>query len=64
MDFKLGQKDYKSEQGFQIGAKRFQVGARLKIGARGISNRGRDCKSLQNKWLPKFLLLTLISFFR
>ena len=26
-DFKLRQKDYKSGQGFQIGAKRFQIGA-------------------------------------
>ena len=49
-------------KGFQIGAKRLQIGAKgFQIGAeitnRGkrdykpadISNRGRDCKSLQNK---------------
>ena len=41
MNFKLWQKDYKLEQGFQIGAKRFQVGAE-------ITNRGkRDLKSGQ-----------------
>ena len=33
-DFKLGQKDYKSGQGFQIGTKRFQIGAEF-------TNRGR-----------------------
>ena len=44
-DFKSGQRDYKSRQGFQIGAKRFQ------IRARGISNRGRDYKSVQSKSL-------------
>ena len=41
MDFKPGRKDYKSVQGFQIGAKRFQ------IGVKEISNRGRDYKSAQ-----------------
>ena len=34
-DFKSGQGDFKS-------------GQRLQIGARGISNRGRDYKSVQN----------------
>ena len=39
MDFKSGQKDYKSGQGFQIGAKRFQIRAQ-------ISNQGEtDFKS-------------------
>ena len=28
-DFKLEKKDYRSWQGFQIGAKRFQVGAKI-----------------------------------
>ena len=36
--FKLGQRDFKSGQRFQIGA-------------RGISNWGRDYKSVQNKCL-------------
>ena len=35
-------RDFKSGQEFQIGAGRFQ------IGTRGISNRGRDYKSVQN----------------
>ena len=40
-DFNSGQKDYKSRQGFQIGLKRFQIGAE-------ITNRGnRDFKSRQ-----------------
>ena len=34
-DFKSGQKDYKLGQGFQIGAKRFQIGAE-------ITSRGRQ----------------------
>ena len=39
MDFKLGQKNYKSGKGFQIGAKRFQIGSK-------ITNRGKkDFKS-------------------
>ena len=28
-NFKSGQKDYKSEQGFRIGAKRFQIGTEI-----------------------------------
>ena len=40
-DFKSGQKDYKLGQGFQIGAKKFQIGAE-------ITNRDkRDYKSRQ-----------------
>ena len=42
-DFKSGQKDYKS------GQRDFKSGQRLQIGARGISNWGRDYKSVQNK---------------
>ena len=41
MDLKSRQKDYKLGQRFQIGTKVFQIGA-------GISNRGRDYKSVQN----------------
>ena len=37
-DLKSGQKDYKLGQGFQIGGKRFQVGARE------ITNWGRNFK--------------------
>ena len=40
-DFKLGLKDYKSGQEIQIGAKR---------DFKGISNRGRDYKLVQNKY--------------
>ena len=36
MDLKSRQKDYKLGQGFQIETKRFQIGARK------ITNRGRD----------------------
>ena len=39
-NFKSGQKDYKSGQGFKIPAKRFQIGA-------DITNWGRDYKSGQ-----------------
>ena len=40
-DFNSWQKDYKSGQGFQIGEKRFQIGAEIR-------NRGkRDFKSRQ-----------------
>ena len=42
-DFKSGKKDQKSGQRFQIKAKRSQ------IGARGISNWGKDQKSVQSK---------------
>ena len=52
-----GFRDFKSwQEGLQIGSFRnfksgqidFNLGQRLQIGARGISNRGRDYKSVQN----------------
>ena len=45
-DFKLGQKDFKS-------------GQRLQIGARGISNQGRNYKSVQSSftWPKTFNIL-------
>ena len=43
-DFKSEQKDYKS------GERNFKSGQRLQIGVIGISNRGRDYKSVQNTW--------------
>ena len=43
MDFKSGQKDYKSGQGFQIRAKKSQIGVE-------VTNQSRDFKSVQNKY--------------
>ena len=59
--FKSGQKDYKSSPGFQIAAKRFQIRAREITDRAGISNRGRDYKSVQNRWLPKGIFDTKYS---
>ena len=46
-DFKSGQKDYKSGRDFKSGQREYKSGQRLQFVARGISNRGRDCKSGQ-----------------
>ena len=43
-DLKLGQKDHKSGQGFEVGGKDFKSGQRLQIGVREIKNRSRDFK--------------------
>ena len=44
-----GKRDYKQgkSQGFQIGAKRLQIGAGTSNWERSISNQGSDCKSRQ-----------------
>ena len=39
-DFKSGQKDYKSGQGFQIKAKRFQIGAEITHGGKRDYKQG------------------------
>ena len=52
-DHKSGQKDYKSWQGCQIGAKRFLIGARR------ISNWSRDYKSVQN--MDQFIPCCLVN---
>ena len=51
-------RDFKSGQELQIGQRDFKLGQRLQIGARGISNWGRDYKSVQNK---RSLLITVFS---
>ena len=35
---------------FKLGRRDFKLGQRLQIGAREISNRRRDYKSVQNSW--------------
>ena len=50
IDFKLGQRDFKS-------------GHRLQIGARAISNRGRDYKSVQNMLCSKYLTKDVLDTF-
>ena len=47
-DFKSVQKDYKSGQGIQIGASRFQIGAEITNRGKRDFNLGRDYKSGQN----------------
>ena len=47
-DFKSEQKDYKSGRSFKLGQRDLKSGQRLQIGAREITNRGRDCKLVQN----------------
>ena len=48
MDFKSRKKDYKSGQGFQIGTKRFQIGAEITNQGKKDLKSGRHCKSVQS----------------
>ena len=47
---------------FKLGRRDFKLGQRLQIGARGISNRRRDYKSVQNSWTAILHCLFVIYF--